>query len=148
MKQFLLNISAPVRRHLFIYLGAFILISIAVSSALILRFEAGHPSSQIKTINDAIWWSAVGVSTIGIGNVVPESTSGRYLTLFLTVAGVVIFSVLTAKIASFFTEEEVRKDLNKVEKEIEGELAVDDRQIETKLEQIEKDVVTLKKQKK
>jgi len=146
------------QRHLFLYLFLFIVITIVVSSSLILKFEAIYPNSPIKTIPDAIWWSAVGVSTIGIGNVVPESTAGRYLTLFLMVAGVIIFSVITAKVASYFTEEEVKQDLDRdfaqiegeidrVEKNIEGEVRVDDKKVEEKVEELEKKISKLEKKK-
>lgn len=136
------------QKHLFVYMVSFIVISIGISSSLILKFEAPYPDSQIKTVNDAIWWSAVGLSTIGIGNVVPESPQGRYLTLFLMIVGLVVFSIITAKIAAVFTEEEVREDLqkdmkiiegdlNRVEHNIEGEVAVDDKKIEDQVKILE-----------
>lgn len=137
------------QKHLFVYLLSFTIITIIISSSLILKFEASYPNSGIKTIPDAIWWSAVGVSTIGIGNVVPESAAGRYLTLFLMIAGVIIFSVITAKVASIFTEEEVKEDLDRdfrivegdiqrVEKDIESEVRVDDKKVEDKVLELEK----------
>ncbi len=138
-----------IKAHLFIYISLFIIVSIAISSFLILRFEAGYTDTQIKTLSDAVWWSAVGVSTIGIGNVLPESTAGRYLTLFLMIVGVIVFSIITAKIASVFTEEEVKEDLdkdikvlegdlNRVEHDIEGEVKVDDKLVEEKVAELEK----------
>lgn len=144
------------QKHLFVYLLSFIVLTIAISSSLILKFEEPYSSSGIRTIPDAIWWSAVGVSTIGIGNVVPESTAGRYLTLFLMIAGVIIFSVITAKVASIFTEEEVKEDLdrdfkiveddiNRVERDIEGEIRVDDKKVEDKVEELEKKILKLEK---
>ncbi|GEM_PF-4717578 len=158
MKKFLVELSVPVRKHLYIYLLLFILTSVFVSSILILRFESNYSSSEFKTINDAIWWSAVGISTIGIGNILPVSDAGKYLTLFLMLVGVVVLSVLTAKIAAFFTEEEVKKDLDvefraiegdihKVEKNIEGEVRIDDKIVEDKLEKLEKKVEKLTKRK-
>ncbi len=145
-----------VRPHIFLYLFFLVIISMTFSSFLILRLESGYPESPIRTIHDAIWWSAVGISTIGLGNVVPESTAGRYLTLFLMIIGVIIFSLITAKIASVFTEEEVKEDLdkdlkviegdlNKIEKDIEGKVAVDDRLIEKKLTTVEKRIAKLEK---
>ncbi len=147
-----------VRLHIYLYLLLLVTVSMTFSSFLILKFESGYPDSQIRTIHDAIWWSAIGISTIGIGPVVPESTAGRYLTLFLMVVGVIIFSLITAKIASIFTEEEIRQDLdkdlkviesdlNKVEKDIEGEVAVDDRKLESDLAGVEKRLKRLEKRK-
>lgn len=152
------KIIYKLQRHLFLYLILFIVISLTVSSFLILKFEAGYADSQIKTVSTAIWWSAVGISTIGIGNILPVSTEGRYLTLFLMFVGVIILSLITAKIASIFTEEEVKQDLDKdikviesdlhkVEKDIEGEVAVDDRKLESELVGVEKRLKNLEKRK-
>lgn len=144
------------QKHLFVYLVSFTVITIVISSSLILKFEANYPNSEIKTIPDAIWWSAVGVSTIGLGNVVPESAAGRYLTLFVMIVGVIIFSVITAKVASIFTEEEVKEDIdrdfrimegdiNRVEKDIEGEVRVDDKKVEDKVVELEKRLLKMEK---
>lgn len=152
------NFIDSIRKHLFINISVFIVVSISISSFLILKFEADYSDSQIHTVSDAVWWSAVGVSTIGIGNIVPESTAGRYLTLFLTIVGIIVFSVITAKIASVFTEEEVKEDLDenlkiiegdlsRVEHDIEGEVAVDDRKIEKKLKKLESKLAEVEKRK-
>ena len=144
------------QKHLFLYLFILISATITVSSVLILRFESAYPSSDIKTVGDAVWWSAVGISTIGIGNIIPVSEAGRYLTLFLMVVGVIIFSVITAKIASIFTEEEVKEDidrdmkilegdLNKVEHDIEGEVATDDRKVEDEIKKMEQRLSNIEK---
>ena len=144
------------RKHAFFNLLVFVCVVAAVSTELILRFEAPHANSQIKTFGDAIWWSTVGVSTIGLGNLVPESAAGRYLTVILMVIGVFVFSVFTAQIASIFTEQDVKEDINKelssiegglskVEKDIAGEIAVEDKTVEDKLDRLEKEVEQIKK---
>lgn len=156
MKQFILNVSAPIRKHLYIYLAVFIIVSILGSTLIILWSESAHPDTQIRSIGDALWWSLVGISTIGLGNIEPVSDRGRFLTVYLMTAGVIVFSIVTAKIAAFFTEEKVKKDLDvefraiegdihKVEKNIEGEVRVDDKIVEDKLEKLEAKVEKLEK---
>ena len=153
------KIFPPFRRHSFFNLLVLVFVVVAISSELILSFEKNQVNSSIRTFNDAIWWSTVGISTIGIGNIIPESIAGRYLTLILMVVGVFVFSVLTANIAAIFTEEEVREDINKelktiegdlakVEKDIEGEIAVEDKTIETKLQRLESRLSKIEKNKK
>jgi len=109
VKEFILKVSAPIRKHLYIYLASFVILSILVSTSLILKFESAYLNSPIKTVNDAIWWSAVGISTIGIANIIPASPAGKYLTLFLMLVGVVILSVLTAKIPLFLRKPRLGK---------------------------------------
>lgn len=104
-----------------------------VSSELILIFERGYPESGIHTFGDALWWSTLGISTIGLGNVVPISAAGRALTLVLAVVGIFIFSVLTAQFADLFiTEERIQEALGKG-----GRSAVDQRMVLEKLDRIE-----------
>jgi voltage-gated potassium channel len=137
----------------------FIFGTILISSVLILKLEQGQPESQIHDYADALWWSVVGISTIGIGTIVPTSLAGKYLTVALMIIGVFIFSILTAHIAAYFTEEEVRRDLDdelnqiqggldKVEKDIAGEIAVEDNKIEAKVERLEEEIKSLREDKK
>ena len=145
---------AFLRKYAIWKLVAFILIVIIVSSVLILQLEQGYPDTQIHDFADALWWSVVGISTIGIGTVVPSSIAGRYLTVALMIIGVFVFSILTAHIAAYFTEQEVKEDINeelnqiqggldKVEKDIQGELAIEDHKIEEKVERLEKEIEKL-----
>ena len=43
--------------------------------------EPNHPS--INSIWDALWWSLVTVSTVGYGDVVPETWMGRLMAVHL-----------------------------------------------------------------
>ncbi|MBI4133875.1 MAG: two pore domain potassium channel family protein [Candidatus Terrybacteria bacterium] len=105
----------------------------AVSSELILLFEKGYPESGIRTFGDALWWSTLGISTIGLGNVVPISAAGRALTLVLAVVGIFIFSVLTAQFADLFiTEERIQEALEKG-----GRSGADQKMVLEKLDRIE-----------
>lgn len=136
----------------------FLVMIVFVSTELILFFEKPYQASQIKTFSDALWWSTVGISTIGIGNVVPSSPAGKVLTLCLMMVGIIFLSMVIANISSIFTEEDIRKDidhelrqiegdLNKVEKDVENEVATDDKLIENKVEELEDRIERLEKRK-
>lgn len=61
-------------------------------------------SSKIKTFGDGMWWAFVTTTTVGYGDLVPESLVGRAIGLLLMLAGIGIIGLLTANIASLFLE--------------------------------------------
>lgn len=71
------------------------------SSISILQFET-DPTSNIKTAEDAIWWSYVTITTVGYGDKFPVTTEGRILACILMTVGVGLFSVFTAYVSSWF----------------------------------------------
>jgi voltage-gated potassium channel len=74
---------------------------IIFSSIAILQVE-NAPNSNIKTAEDAIWWSYVTITTVGYGDKFPVTTEGRIIAMFLMTAGVGLFGTFTAYIASIF----------------------------------------------
>jgi voltage-gated potassium channel len=53
-------------------------------------------------LGDALWWAAQTVTTVGYGDVVPETTGGRLVGLFVMVVGVGAVSLITALVTSSF----------------------------------------------
>jgi len=51
---------------------------------------------------DALWWAIVTVTTVGDGDVIPTSTSGRVIASFLMVAGVSAIPITTSLVVSVF----------------------------------------------
>ena len=77
------------------------------SSIAILQFEK-DVNSNIKTAEDAIWWSYVTITTVGYGDKFPITTEGRIIGAVLMTMGVGIFGTFTALVSSWFIE---KKDL-------------------------------------
>lgn len=71
------------------------LLVVIFSSISILMVET-VPSSNIKTAEDAIWWSLVTVTTVGYGDKFPVTTEGRIIGVLLMFVGVGIFGTFTA----------------------------------------------------
>lgn len=71
------------------------------SSISILQFET-DPTSNIKTAEDAIWWSYVTITTVGYGDKFPVTTEGRIIACILMTVGVGLFSIFTAYVSSWF----------------------------------------------
>lgn len=73
------------------------------SSIAILQFET-EPDSNIKTAEDAIWWSYVTITTVGYGDKYPVTTEGRIIAAVLMTVGVGLFGTFTAFVSSWFVK--------------------------------------------
>lgn len=76
------------------------LLVLVSSSLLVLQFESGSPDANITTGGDALWWSAVTITTVGYGDFFPVTTLGRATGLFVMLAGVGIIGALASILAS------------------------------------------------
>jgi voltage-gated potassium channel len=55
-------------------------------------------------IGDGLWWAIQTVTTVGYGDVVPTSTTGRFIAALVMVVGIGFLTVVTAAITSTFIE--------------------------------------------
>lgn len=62
---------------------------------------------------DGIWWAWQTVTSVGYGDFVPSTDTGRVLGILLMIAGVALTSLLTANFSAYF----VGKSANKMRKE-------------------------------
>jgi voltage-gated potassium channel len=80
-------------------LATFLLVSL--SSIAILICER-PPNSNIRTAEDAIWWSFTTMTTVGYGDKYPVTTAGRAVGVVLMICGVGMFAGFSGLVASFF----------------------------------------------
>ncbi len=80
-------------------MAAFLLVIFSSISVLLLEQSK---DSNIKTAEDAIWWSVTTITTVGYGDRYPVTTEGRMLGIFLMVTGVGMFGGLSGLVASVF----------------------------------------------
>ncbi len=80
------------------------ILMVIFSSIAILQVEH-DPHSNIKTAEDALWWSYVTVTSVGYGDKFPVTTEGRVLAAMLMTVGVGLFGTFTAYMASWFIEQ-------------------------------------------
>ncbi len=73
------------------------------SSIAILQFETA-PNSNIKTAEDAIWFSYSTITTVGYGDKYPVTTEGRIIAAILMTVGVGLFGTFTAFVSSWFVK--------------------------------------------
>jgi voltage-gated potassium channel len=84
----------------------FSFLTIIFASLAILQVE-NEPNSNIKSAEDALWWSYVTVTTVGYGDKFPVTTEGRLIGAFLMTVGVGLFGTFSGFVASWFLEKEV-----------------------------------------
>ena len=82
---------------------------ILVSSIAILQVE-DQPNSNIKSAEDALWWSYVTITTVGYGDKYPVTTEGRLIAAVLMTVGVGLFGTFTGFLASWFVAERKKSE--------------------------------------
>ncbi len=87
-----------------------ILILALLASIFILNFEAGAPNGDIDDAGDALWWVWVTMTTVGYGDLVPVTNSGRLIGFILMTAGIAMVGVLTGYLANAFSPKSAEKD--------------------------------------
>ncbi|MBD1366488.1 potassium channel family protein [Mucilaginibacter sp. ZT4R22] len=103
-QQFLRHVFKSKAQGAFTSVAILAILIIIFSSIAILQVEK-DPSSNIKSAEDAIWWSYVTITTVGYGDKFPVTTEGRIIAVFLMTAGVGLFGTFTAFVASWFVED-------------------------------------------
>ncbi len=62
-----------------------------------------------KTYFDALWWVMVTLSTVGYGDIVPQTVPGRLIGMGLMASGIGVMAALTGNLASVLIERKNRK---------------------------------------
>ncbi len=93
------------RSRVQVYAAYLTTLVIVFGAALVLAAERSYPGSNIKNYGEAFWWACVTVTTVGYGDYVPVSPTGRAVATLMLVNGVVLISVVTAVIASRFVSD-------------------------------------------
>ena len=59
---------------------------------------------NFPNIGDGLWWAIQTVTTVGYGDLVPTTTTGRLVASFVMLTGIGFLTVITAAITSTFIE--------------------------------------------
>jgi voltage-gated potassium channel len=84
----------------------------------------------------AYWWAVTTVSTVGYGDVVPESPAGRVVASGLMLTGLALIPTLTSVIVSVLISKQRQSEQQRIE-QLESEQAAVLARIEERLERLE-----------
>jgi voltage-gated potassium channel len=69
----------------------------------LVAYYAEHPTNpEFATVGDALWWGIVTLTTVGYGDIVPETTTGRWAGVTIMITGIAVLGLLSGSLASFF----------------------------------------------
>ncbi|MDD3051738.1 MAG: ion channel [Candidatus Cloacimonetes bacterium] len=93
----------------FLIIGFCIVLLIFSSSVIVLHLELkSNHEVPIDSVFDAVWWAIATITTVGYGDVVPQSFWGRIVGIFLILFGFVLFSLFTGIITSTMIESRLK----------------------------------------
>jgi voltage-gated potassium channel len=84
-----------------IYVGSSALLIVFVAALAALDAERGEPKANINSFGDALWWAATTVMTVGYGDRVPVTATGRLVAVGLMLGGITLLGIVTASIATW-----------------------------------------------
>jgi voltage-gated potassium channel len=69
----------------------------------LVAYYAEHPvNPEFATVGDALWWGIVTLTTVGYGDIVPVTATGRWAAVTIMITGIAVLGVLAGSLASFF----------------------------------------------
>jgi voltage-gated potassium channel len=99
-----LVVASPATRRLFARLGGVAGVAVAVVAiGSLVAYHAEHPvNPDFATVGDAFWWGIVTLTTVGYGDVVPITETGRWAGVMIMIAGIAVLGTLAGSLSSFF----------------------------------------------
>ena len=90
------------------------LLLIVVGSLSVLQFENAE-GANIRTAEDALWWSITTITTVGYGDRFPITTEGRLVAILLMCAGVGLFGMFSGLLAAWFVTPQANREGQEIE---------------------------------
>jgi len=72
--------------------------------------ERGAPGATIRTFGDSVWWACATFTTVGYGDVVPVTPTGRVIAVGMMFIGLALLGAVTGTFASWLLQVFSRED--------------------------------------
>ena len=91
-------------RRLFDRLGrvALVAVGMVVIGSLVAYYAEHRTNPEFATFGDALWWGIVTLTTVGYGDIVPKTATGRWAGVAIMITGIAVLGVLAGSLSSFF----------------------------------------------
>ncbi|MCK4842966.1 MAG: potassium channel protein, partial [Methylococcales bacterium] len=106
------------KRFELITLAIFMGFLVFISSIAIYLFENTNSGGNIQHLYDAFYWSIVTISTVGYGDITPQTIGGRLVTVTLILIGLGVLSFFTSIIVTAFNDKMHTLRANKIHAEL------------------------------
>ena len=87
------------RAKIVIFLGAILSIAIIVGTIMYI-IEGSQPNSGFTSIPRSIYWAVVTITTVGYGDIAPQTAIGQFLSAILMLLGYAVIAVPTGIVSS------------------------------------------------
>jgi len=77
---------------------------IFVSALAVVEAERNATGSNLTTFLDGLWWALVTLTTVGYGDEVPVTHTGRMIAVGLMLGGIALLGIVTATLSSYLVE--------------------------------------------
>jgi voltage-gated potassium channel len=103
-----LAVASRGSRRLFERLGrvALVAVGVLVTGSLVAYYAERATNPEFATVGDALWWGIVTLTTVGYGDIVPKTTTGRLAAVAIMITGIAVLGVLAGSLSSFFRLDE------------------------------------------
>jgi voltage-gated potassium channel len=95
-------------RRLFERLGRVALVAggVTLVGSLVAYYAEHTTNSEFATVGDSLWWGIVTLTTVGYGDIVPKTSTGRWAGVTIMITGIAVLGLLSGSLASFFRLDE------------------------------------------
>jgi voltage-gated potassium channel len=90
---------------------------VLLGTFLMYGVESNQPHSEIKTLQDALWWCVSTVTTVGYGDIVPVTKVGRYVAIVYMDFGISMITILLSTITNNFYKKRFESTERKKDRE-------------------------------
>lgn len=116
--------------------GVITLIFVIISGAILFYFFEYGVNPNVNSLDDALWYVLITITTVGYGDIYPHTIGGRFATLIIIVAGLSFVSYVAFKITGLFFEQTEDKE-TVMENKLES--------IDKKIDRLQEEMDKLKK---
>ncbi|WP_298227994.1 potassium channel family protein [Gryllotalpicola sp.] len=108
-------------RRILLYISSYTVAVVFIASLAELDAERDAAGATIRSFGDALWWACATITTVGYGDYVPVTVTGRLVAIGLMVVGIILIGTIAGTAGTWmisrFSEQE-ESDLRAVRREL------------------------------
>lgn len=116
--------------------GVVTIIFVIISGAALFYFFEYGVNPSVNSMDDALWYVLLTITTVGFGDIYPYTVGGRFATLIIVIGGLAFVSYVAFKITGLFFEQ-TEDEETAMEKKLES--------MDKKIDRLQEEIEELKK---